>query len=197
MKSFSSGPTSCVVLLSGGIESAACVDFYQRQELEVRGFHISYGQAAAQEEQCAARAIAEHFSIPLHVVTVLEASPKVHRDIVGRSGFLLFTALMEHHDSHAVFALGIHAETQTYDCSSRFLDALQAIIKGCSSGDSRVAAPFLEWTKQDVWDYCGHYGVPVELTYSCEKGSRPPCGECYSCRKLEALRAIAKFDAPA
>ena len=50
---------SCVVLLSGGMDSAACVDFFKRQRIPVRGLHITYGQPAGQQEAPAAKAIAK------------------------------------------------------------------------------------------------------------------------------------------
>ena len=64
-------PSSCVVLLSGGIDSAACLDFYRRQHFDVSGFHVKYGQAAAHREEAAARAIADHYQIPLTIVTLV------------------------------------------------------------------------------------------------------------------------------
>jgi 7-cyano-7-deazaguanine synthase len=45
-----------------------------------------------------------------------------------------------------------------------------------------LGAPFATWTKQDIIAYCRTRNVPVHLTYSCERGTEPPCGTCLSCK---------------
>jgi len=196
-KSSSLTQCNCVVLLSGGIDSAACVDFYLQQSATVSGLHVTYGQPAARHEENAARAIADHYGIPLAIVRMAGSRAKSDGEIFGRNAFLLFTALMELDAPRAMVALGIHSGTPYYDCSESFVSAVQAIVDGQCDGRIRVAAPFLEWTKRDIWDYCLHRSVPIDLTYSCEKGLDQPCGNCISCRDLEALRVCQKLNNPA
>jgi 7-cyano-7-deazaguanine synthase len=186
----------CVVLVSGGIDSAACIDFYQRQGFAVRGLHMTYGQPAARQETSAATAIAHHYRIPLTLVRFVGGRPKSDGELLGRNALLLFTALMEIEDFSAILALGIHSGTPYYDCSSNFLTAVQSIIDGQCNGRIRVAAPFLEWTKKEIWDYCLKHQVPIDLTYSCERGLDHPCGICLSCRDLEVLRVCEKLNNP-
>lgn len=188
---------ACVVLVSGGIDSAACIDFYQRQRLEVSGLHVTYGQAGAHHEAAAARAVARHYRARLTLVRLVGVRPKSDGELLGRNGLLLFTALMELEDESAILALGIHSGTPYYDCSSSFLSTIQALVDGQCDGRIRVVAPFLEWTKKDIWDYCLANRVPIELTYSCERGLEQPCGVCLSCRDLEALRACQTLHNPA
>ena len=179
----------CVVLISGGIDSAACVDFYQRQKLDVRGLHVSYGQPAAKQESVAAAALANYYRIPLTQISMLGARSKSETEFLGRNALLLFTALLELDARSAILVLGVHSGTPYYDCSSSFLSAVQAIVDGQCNGRIRIAAPFLEWTKKQIWYYCLEHRVPLELTYSCERGLDQPCGICLTCRDLEALRA--------
>lgn len=180
---------NCVILVSGGVDSAACVDFYRQQGLAVRGLHVSYGQPAASHEAAAATTIAQHYHIPLTVLRLVGARPKSDGELLGRNALLLFAALLEFDSSSGLLALGIHSGTPYYDCSSSFLSAVQAIVDGQCDGRIRVVAPFLKWTKKEIWDYCVKQRVPVDLTYSCEKGLDHPCGICSSCRDLEVLRA--------
>ena len=181
--------SDCVVLLSGGLDSAACVDFYQQQQFAVSGLHVAYGQPAARHEAAAARAVADHYGISLALIRLVGARPKSATEFLGRNALLIFTALMEIDACSAILALGIHAGTPYYDCSSGFLSAIQTIVDGQCYGRIRVAAPFLEWTKREIWAYCLERRVPLELTYSCERGLNQPCGACLSCRDLEALCA--------
>jgi 7-cyano-7-deazaguanine synthase len=187
---------SCNVLISGGMDSAACIDFYQRQRFVVTGLHIAYGQPASRQEVAAATAIAHHYGIPLTIIRLVGPRPKSDGELLGRNAFLLFTALMEIVDHPAIIALGIHSGTPYYDCSPSFLTAVQSIIDGQCDGRIRVAAPFVEWTKKEIWDYSVEHRVPIDLTYSCERGLDHPCGLCLSCRDMEALRVCKKLDNP-
>jgi 7-cyano-7-deazaguanine synthase len=178
------------------VDSAACIDFYQRQGFEVSGLHVTYGQPAARQEAGAAAAIAHHYRIPLNVIQLVGTCPKSDGELFGRNALLLFTALMEIDDRSAIIALGVHSGTPYYDCSSSFLTAVQSIVDGQCDGRIRVVAPFLEWTKKEIWDYSLEHRVPIDLTYSCERGLDHPCGVCLSCRDLEALRVCEKLDNP-
>jgi 7-cyano-7-deazaguanine synthase len=186
----------CIVLVSGGMDSAACIDFYQRQGFAVSGLHMTYGQPAADHEIAAATAVARHYSIPLTLVQLVGGRPKSDGELLGRNAFLLFAALMEIEVFSAILALGIHSGTPYYDCSSNFLTTVQSIVDGQCDGRIQVAAPFLEWTKKEIWDYCLKHQVPINLTYSCERGLDHPCGICLSCRDLEVLRVCEKLDNP-
>ncbi len=188
---------ACVVLVSGGVDSAACVDFFERQEYAVSGLHVTYGQPGARQEAAAAAAVADHYDIPLTLVRQVGARPKSDGELLGRNAFLLFTALMEIQSRPVIIALGVHSGTPYYDCTSSFLSTIQVVVDGQCDGRVRVVAPFLEWTKNEIWDYCTKHRVPVELTYSCEKGLDQPCGVCLSCRDWEALRVCEKLDNPA
>ena len=183
----------CTVLLSGGIDSAACVGLYREQQFAVNGIHISYGQVPAAREVAAARSVASHYAVPLKVVRLVGGHLKTPGELLGRNAFLLFSALMELEERSSLLALGIHSGTPYYDSSPRFLASVQALVDGQCDGRIRVVAPFLEWTKRDIWDYCIEHAVPIDLTYSCERGSSQPCGDCLSCRDLEALRACQKL----
>ncbi len=182
--------------MSGGIDSAACVDFYLHQGIEVSGLHVSYGQSAAHQEEEAARFIADHYKIPLTIVRLTGSRGKPDGEIFGRNAFLLFTALIELDVRRAIVAVGIHSGTPYYDCSESFITAAQSIVDGQSDGCIRLAAPFLKWTKRNIWEYCLQRSVPIDHTYSCEKGLDQPCGNCISCRDLEALSVCKKHNNP-
>ena len=187
----------CVVLVSGGIDSAACINFLQRQEFTVSGIHVSYGQRAAGHEAVAASAVAEYYGVPLSFCQLKGARRKSAGELIGRNAFLLFTALMELNEQPAILVLGIHSGTPYTDCSPHFVTNVQTLVDAHCDGSVQVLAPFLEWSKKDIWDYCLAHGIPLELTYSCELGLSQPCGACLSCRDLEVLRACQKFHAPA
>ena len=183
-----------LVLLSGGIDSTACVEFYLSQQSSVNALFVEYGQLSAKQEIAATKRICYHYGISLSIVSCNGAQGKTSGLIQGRNAFLLCTALMEFGKPSGIIAIGVHAGTSYSDCSKRFLKTVQVIFDDYADGCIRVGAPFLEWTKRDIWDYCLDRQVPLQLTYSCELGQNQPCGQCLSCRDLESLRALSKLN---
>ena len=57
-----------VILLSGGIDSMACVNFYLQQGYDVECIFCNYGQPGAVSELIAASKIAEHYQVPLRII---------------------------------------------------------------------------------------------------------------------------------
>jgi len=177
------------VLLSGGIDSAACAAFYQGLGHKVSALHVDYGQAARRNERKAAIAIAEHFQIPLQIVAVHGVQEKPDGEIIGRNAFLIALALQESGFSSQLIAMGVHAGTHYCDCSPKFVDLMNALLSFQSDGRVQVGAPFVSWMKRQIWDFSIKNRVPTSLTYSCERGGDEPCGECLSCRDVRRLYA--------
>jgi 7-cyano-7-deazaguanine synthase len=178
------------VLLSGGMDSAACIEFYKKRADIVRAIHIDYGQVAAPRERRATLAVTRHYNVPLLILEWRGAHPKEAGEIVGRNAFLLTASMMEIKGSRGIVAMGLHAGKPYFDCSEEFLSLMQQVADGYSGGRIRISAPFIRWSKRDVWEYCKINNVPIDLTYSCERGADQPCGQCLSCRDTEALRAL-------
>jgi 7-cyano-7-deazaguanine synthase len=178
-----------VVLLSGGMDSAACVHFFTDQDYDVRGLFIDYGQAAAGPEREAAADVARHFDIQLSQFQCKGSVYLGAGEIRARNAFLVMAAAMWVPLPSFSIALGIHAGTPYVDCSEQFLSMANALLDAYTDGSVKCAAPFLDWSKGAIFTYCQRYGVPVELTYSCEAGSRPTCGVCSSCLDRRALDA--------
>jgi 7-cyano-7-deazaguanine synthase len=179
-----------LVLLSGGIDSAACLDFYLELGRAACALFVGHGQPAEPQEAHAARAVAGHYGVPFASPRFVGARPKSAGLISGRNAFLLTTAMMERPPSASVIAIGIHAGTGYADCSGDFVERVHAALDLYSEG-VQLAAPFLDWTKAEILEYCLMKNVPINLTYSCEKGSVPPCGNCLSCMDRKVLDVSA------
>jgi len=185
------GPNSGMawVLLSGGIDSSACVSFYMDQGFSTEGVFIDYGQIALPREIRAAESIAEHYRIPLNKFKWSGGQQKKSGFICGRNAFLLFSSLMELPQETGILAIGIHSGTTYQDCSMSFVRKMQGLFDAYTHGRVQIGTPFLKWLKGDIWHYSKSRGVPLTLTYSCERGEDQPCGHCLSCRDLEILYA--------
>lgn len=178
------------LLLSGGIDSAACLSFYLAQGFTVECLHISFGQPSLARERTAATLLACHYGVPLRLLRwSSQMASFTTGEIVGRNAFLLFASLMEIGDRSGVLAIGIHAGTDYYDCSTSFLHLMQTTINGYCAGRIRIAAPFIDWSKQHIYSFCDSTEVPIHLAYSCEKGTCAPCGLCLSCRDRKQIGA--------
>jgi 7-cyano-7-deazaguanine synthase len=186
------GRDRCVdVLLSGGIDSSACLSYYVERGFDVSALFIDYGQVAAQAESIAASGVSNHFGIELRSIQLRGSSVKGEGYISGRNSFLLNCAILESRSRTSIISIGIHSGSDYVDCTESFIKRMQAIFDIYTKGEIRIDAPFKHWTKSDVWTYLLSSGLPVELTYSCELGTIPPCGTCLSCRDVEALHASA------
>ena len=178
------------LLLSGGIDSAACLAFYLKAGFRVECFHISFGQPASEHEQAAAERVARHFDVPLTILRWSGSADFMAGEIIGRNAFLFLGALIEIGKNKGVLATGIHSGTPYFDCSQTFLSSLQTVFDGYCDGRVQLAAPFLEWSKQQVLEFCEFEGVPIHLTYSCERGADQHCGRCLSCLDRSALSVL-------
>lgn len=178
-----------LVLLSGGIDSTATLAFYLELGCLPSALFVDYGQDAATRELAAAQRVAAHYRVPLQRIACPGKQRKGGGLILGRNALLLSVGLMELEFTRGIIAIGVHAGTRYFDCSARFVSAASAIFDGYTDGRVKIGAPFLEWSKPDIWAFCRDRGVPLSLTYSCELGREQPCGECDSCKDLEVLSA--------
>jgi 7-cyano-7-deazaguanine synthase len=177
------------VLFSGGIDSTSCIHLFKERGYEVYGVFVDFGQAAANCESESVGRLSTRLCIP---VTRLEASSPTAfgaGELVGRNAFLIFSALLLGSCHDGLLAIGIHAGTGYYDCSPAFLSRAEPLVQECSNGRVSLVAPFIEWSKDDVYSFFIASQLPLNETYSCEAGTVPPCGECASCRDRVRLYA--------
>jgi len=184
-------PTETVVLFSGGLDSAACAHFLKAGGHSVRGLFIDYGQKAAPWERAAAERLSAALKIDLSEVSIRTRRSFGTGEIRGRNALLIFSSMLDDDCGRAqVIALGIHAGTAYYDCSPPFVEAVDRLVAEYTDGRTRVLAPFVQWTKRDIFTYSLRAGLPVQLSYSCEAGGLPPCGSCLSCRDRRMLACL-------
>lgn len=181
-----------LILLSGGLDSSACVSFYLSRNYEVTGLYVDYNQAAAQKERISATMVSKHYNIKLLTLTCNGFREWGTGLIIGRNSFLLSTALLTANFGTGLIGIGLHSGTSYNDSSSYFLTQMQNLFNLYTDGRISIGAPFINWNKSDIWRFCLDASVPINLTYSCENGFNEPCGSCQSCKDREALYASQK-----
>jgi len=178
-----------LVLLSGGLDSAVALAAASPDVNSCCGLFFAYGQAAENEEECAARAIADYYAVPLKKIKLMGPSFE-SGEIRGRNAFLVHGALLVAPPGPSTIILGIHSGTAYVDCTPDFVDLMQRSLALHTRGEVTLAAPFLTNSKADIYRLARELRVPIELTYSCECGG-DPCGTCMSCKDRGMLSAIA------
>jgi 7-cyano-7-deazaguanine synthase len=176
-----------IILLSGGIDSAACAWFLRDHGYCVRGLFVDYGQKAAQFEKRGAEAVSHRLEIVLDSVSLTSPTQFGAGEIIGRNAFLVFAALLTTRLHTGTIALGIHSGTTYFDCSTAFAQSIDRLLAEHTDGRVRLLTPFITWNKQNIFDYYKASKLPIELTYSCESGQMPVCGRCLSCRDRRIL----------
>jgi 7-cyano-7-deazaguanine synthase len=178
-----------LILTSGGIDSTACVKFYQDLKFNVEGIFVDYGQKSQLKEQDSVNKIASFYKITIEYVTVRTGKVFGSGEIQGRNGFLIMTAMLAKPEFRGLIALGIHAGVPYYDCSKAFANRMNVLLTEYSDGRLKLDFPFIDWDKKMIFSYCKDLNVPIHLTYSCENGNEP-CGKCPSCLDRRALNVV-------
>jgi 7-cyano-7-deazaguanine synthase len=176
-----------VVLLSGGIDSAATVAAYRKRRASLSAVFFDYGQPARRSEWEAAQAIAEHYHIDVSRFRLGFRLAALDGEFFGRNALFALAAAGTDPVGPLVIAAGIHTSSPYYDTTPSFVADIQRLLDGYSGGTVTFAAPFLETTKAAVVQYARRHRVPISLTYSCERRSAPACGKCRSCEDRASL----------
>jgi 7-cyano-7-deazaguanine synthase len=175
-----------LVLLSGGIDSAALAVALAAAGSGLRLLFIDYGQPACRSERAAAGSLGLHLGLALAVLRV-EGLDIAEGEIHGRNALLVHLALTTGIRVGALH-IGIHAGTGYRDCSPAFVEVMQSSLDLHCDGRLRLSAPLLAMNKAESVAFARDVGLPFELTYSCERADGP-CNLCRSCRDREVLLA--------
>lgn len=161
----------------------------QDEDSAVSGVFVDYGQPAALSEWEAAEQVASFYGIPVKRIDLGFNLPSTEGEFFGRNAILVLAAAGATDERPLTIALGIHALAEYYDTTPLFAKHMQRILDGYSGGGVQVRVPFVSDTKSDVIRIAVERGVPLKLTYSCERQNAPSCCECPSC--LDRIEANA------
>jgi 7-cyano-7-deazaguanine synthase len=191
----------CVVVLSGGLDSATVAYWAKSQGYQIYPIVFKYGQIAVKEVY-AAQKIAEALGISAKIVDfsvlkdVFLTSALVNRDITlsgefsesiivpFRNGIFLSVAV--------AYAVSVNADKIFYgahnsdvpfypDCRREFYEAFENATRLGTDLNISIYAPFSWKEKNDVVKVAVELKVPLELTWSCYLDREQHCGLCESC----------------
>lgn len=179
--SITSTKVRVAILLSGGIDSAATLAVYHRQKAFVEAIFIDYGQPSRRSEWESAQAVAAHYQTPVIKIRFGFKPKNNNGEVFCRNALMAMAAGAFIDARPLVIAMGIHKGTPYYDTTQAFVEDLQRLFDGYAGGSIALGMPFLELTKPEIVKFARRHRVPINLTYSCERRSAPPCGNCPSC----------------
>ena len=192
----------CVVVLSGGPDSAVVAYWAKKQGYTLYPITFNYGQIAV-KETASAEKIAESLDAKTKIVD-LSALKTVFGDVTSlcnsnipltaefsqpiivpfRNAIFLSVAV-----SYAVSVgaakifYGAHGSDEPFypDCRREFYEAFETATRLGTGEDISIQAPFSGKRKSEVIVEGAKLGVPFELTWSCYREAEKHCGKCESC----------------
>lgn len=173
------------LLLSGGIDSAACLQYFKSIGATVCPLFVDYGQPAREAEKKSAESISEFYGVRLRAISVHGVLIPSSGEISGRNSLLISAALLDMNPGVGLISLGIHSGSPYFDCGTLFVQLWDKLLFGYTDGKVQLSVPFLQWTKPDIVSFCADHNVPLSLTWSCESNATSPCGKCLSCKDRE------------
>lgn len=214
-----------IVLLSGGIDSAVCLQIALRRMSEVRGVYFDYGQQSSIYEKEASLNQARNNDIHLNIVDyehvfgdfkegLMDDKWYTNEDEEGEhsSGYVpqrnlhfLTTAcaIGEHMaipNTNIILYYGAQAgDNEDYpDCRQGFIiAAIKALNKGTDEHNISIEAPLIDMEKYEVIEKGEELGVNWNDTVSCYNIERGlACGECPACVERREAFNIAGVEDP-
>jgi 7-cyano-7-deazaguanine synthase len=192
----------CVVVLSGGPDSAVVAYWAKKQGYQIYPITFKYGQIAQKETECAQK-IAEKLGATTKIID-LSALKEIFSGVTSlcntdipltsefsppiivpfRNAIFLSAAV--------AYAVSVGAETIFYgahgsdepfypDCRREFYEAFEKAAQLGTDQEITIQAPFSGMQKSDLIKIGTELGVPFELTWSCYLNSAKHCGKCESC----------------
>jgi 7-cyano-7-deazaguanine synthase len=192
----------CVVVLSGGPDSATVAYWAKAQGYQIYPITFNYGQIAVKETQ-AAQKIAQSLDTTTKVIDLSNlkeifsgATSLVSRDIPLTSEFsspiivpfrnaIFLSAAVAYAVTVGATKIfyGAQGSDEPFypDCRREFYEAFERAARLGTCQEIAIQAPFSGNKKTELIREGAKLGVPFELTWSCYLDRESHCGKCESC----------------
>jgi 7-cyano-7-deazaguanine synthase len=180
-----------IVLVSGGIDSAVALA-WARERFTVTALQFELA-GRPRGERAASRAVARRAGVPLLSVDASFLRPRSSGYVPARN--LVFHAIAlsiaEDRGARAVVAGHNRSDAAVFaDARPAYLRRVERLGEGI-----RILLPFARHTDAGVIRLGVRLGAPLELTWSCYRDGRRPCGRCSACRgRIESFRRTGMED---
>jgi 7-cyano-7-deazaguanine synthase len=192
----------CVIVLSGGPDSATVAYWAKAQGYKIYPITFNYGQIALKETE-AAQKISEKLGTTTKIID-LSALKEIFSNVTSLCNTDIpltseFSAPIIVPFRNAIFlsaavayAVTVGADKIFYgaqgsdepfypDCRKEFYEAFEKAARLGTCEEITIKAPFSGGKKSDLIKEGTKLGVPFELTWSCYRDEKKHCGKCESC----------------
>ncbi len=204
---------SAIILLSGGLDSAASIA--KTKSIIKMGLFFDYGQISAKEEKKAASKIAKYYGFPLKIIKLKWLQEILSNGLSDSEKLFAIKNLSDEKElkksmksvwvpnRNALFinvaatyaeALNIDKiiigankeEGKTFkDNSKNFIENCNNLLKYSVNKKIEVEAPLISMDKNEIIKEALKYDTPLDKIYSCYRGNKKHCGKCESCLHLK------------
>lgn len=179
------------MLVSGGIDSAAALDWARRRwRVTALAYEIA-GRPRGERRACAAlcrRAGVDLVRIPLRFLRPRASGYVPARNLVYHS---IALSVAEELGAVAVVAGHNRSDAGCFeDARPEFFRRLERL-----NGGPKIVLPFRRLTDAGVIRLARRLGAPLELTWSCYRDGARPCRRCAACRgRIKSFRQLGIED---
>lgn len=207
----------CVVVLSGGPDSATVAYWAKQQGYQIYPITFNYGQIAVKETE-AAQKIAGKLGTSAKIIN-LSALKEIFSDVTClcnkdiplteefsspiivpfRNAIFLSAAVayaVSVGASHIFYGAHGSDEPNYPDCRKEFYEAFEKAARLGTETDLTIEAPFNGYKKSELLKEAVKLGVPLEQTWSCYRDGEKHCGKCESCTNRKRAFAEAGLADP-
>lgn len=199
-----------VVLVSGGMDSLACVAIANEQYSNLALLHLNYGQKTEKKELEAFKNIAEHYNIVESRRKIIDVSflkqiggssltdplIKVKKSIDNSSEIpdsyvpfrnthiiAMAVSWSEVIQAKKIFIGAVEEDSSGYpDCRPSYYKAYNQLIKeGTKKQDIEIITPVIHMKKSEIIKKSIKLNAPLHLSWSCYAREDKSCGVCDSC----------------
>lgn len=202
-----------IILLSGGLDSLACLAMTREKYNCELAITFDYGQKALDKEIEASKKICEFYNVEHKIIkldflkeitqTALVSDKEVPQDydmkavwVPNRNGLFLNIA-GSFADSYGYNYIIIGAnkeEGKTFpDNTLEFAKRVEAEFEFSTLIQPKILIPLIEMDKEEIVKTVIDLNAPLELVHSCYLGGDKNCGKCESC--LHLIEALKKNNA--
>jgi 7-cyano-7-deazaguanine synthase len=188
-----------LVLLSGGIDSAAALSWSHRKYEALVALSFRFQQRPYREQLAVYRLLQSYPAKLLEVSLPFlgELSGPSHPEgYIPNRNMIYYSIAAYYADLNQCGSIvGGHTAEDSNpfaDASASFLQELETLInKALLKHRIQIELPLIQMTKVDVLRKAVEWQVPLEHTWSCYQNGDVPCGKCVSCvERAEAFHAL-------
>ena len=208
-----------IILLSGGLDSLAALGICKDEYGIELALTFDYGQKSVKYEVESSNKICNYYKINHEVITLEWLKDITHTALVSdkniptenlgtkdsarnvwvlnRNGlFLNIAASFADSYKYNYIVYGANKdEGKTFpDNTEKFREKISDVFEYSTLQKPKVAAPLINYTKDDIVKIAVEHSVPLEYIRSCYGADEKHCGKCESCRHLKNALINNKAD---